>query len=321
MRVTIQMRQIILAFIAVVFTVINCFGQADTIRTHADTLRVQRMQYLADSAAYARKKFIADSLAMQFIAMPDPNRHDQFIDTLLKNDGFEGLLFKGGAPNHYLRIGTPRHMRNPWIIAVIFALLIYTGILNRVIGKDIYSVIEAFYDKRAFGKLSKEDSLLTSWSFIWLFSLFGFTIGLYIYQLVDYFGISYNITGFQLFITLSILVVILFIVKILILRVLAFIFDIGRIVGQYVSILYLTYFNIAFVFLPVVICFSLLSADLIPWLLRFSLVLLGLIFLVQYLRSTINIISNFRFHKIYLFIYLCALEICPILVLIKALER
>ncbi|MES2429170.1 MAG: DUF4271 domain-containing protein, partial [Bacteroidota bacterium] len=29
---------------------------------------------------------------------------------------------------------------------------------------------------------------------------------------------------------------------------------------------------------------------------------------------------NFRFHKFYLFIYLCALEICPILILIKALN-
>jgi len=321
MRANTQMRQLILVLIALLFTITDCFAQADTIRTHADTLRVQRIQYLADSAAYARRKFVADSLAMQFIGMPDPNRHDQSIDSLLKNDGMDGLFFKGGAPRKHIRVGTPRHTRDRWVIAVIFALLIYTGILNRVIGKDIYSIIQAFYDKRAFGKLSKEESLLTSWSFISLFSLFGFTIGLYVYQLADHFGVSHSLSGFQLFISLSVMVIVLFIVKIIALRVLAFIFDIRKIIGQYISILYLTYFNIAFVFLPVVICFSLLSADLIPWLMRFSLFLLGVIFVVQYLRSSINIISNFRFHKIYLFIYLCALEICPVLILIKALGR
>lgn len=314
------MRRIISLFIAVFFAVGNCLAQTDTIiRTHADTLKVQRLQYLADSAAFMRQKFIADSLAMQFIGMPDPNRHDQFIDTLLKNDGFDGCLFKDGTPKHHIGVGSPRQMRDQWVIWAIFALLIYTGILNRVISKDIYSVIQAFYDRRAFTKISKEDSVLTSWAFICLFSLFGFTIGLYIYQITDYFDQSYSIDGFKLFITLSVIVITLFVLKILILRVLAFVFDIRRLVGEYISILYLTYFNIAFVFLPVVVCFSLLPAYLLPWLLRFSLLLMVVIFIVQYLRSTINIISNFRFHKIYLFIYLCALEICPILIMIKAL--
>ncbi|WP_448701131.1 DUF4271 domain-containing protein [Mucilaginibacter sp. AW1-3] len=314
------MRKVVLLFMVVFGTAISCFAQADTVRTHADTLKVQHMLYMADSLAQVRKKAIADSIAMQFIAAPDPNRHNQLIDTLLKNDGLDGYLFKGGTPKHHIGVGTPREGRSKWVIWAIFALLIYTGILNRVISKDVHSVIQAFYDKRSFTKISKEDSVLTSWAFICLFSLFGFTIGLYIYQITDYYNLTYSIGGFQLFITLSLIVIALFILKILILRVLAFIFDIGRLVSEYTSILYLTYFNIAFVFLPIVICFSLLSASLLPWLLRISLFLLGLIFLVQYLRSTINIISNFRFHKIYLFIYLCALEICPILIMIKALD-
>ncbi|WP_139113123.1 DUF4271 domain-containing protein [Mucilaginibacter sp. PPCGB 2223] len=320
MGLKIYMRKVLLFFIAVFGMAVSCLAQADTVRTHEDTLRVQHMLYVADSLAQARKKHTADSLAMLFIGNPDPNRHNQFIDTLLKNDGFDGILFKGGTPRHHIGVGTPRQGRDQWVMWAIFALLIYTGILNRVIGKDIYNIILAFYDKRAFGKISKEESLLTSWAFICLFSLFGFTIGLYIYQITDYYDINYSIGGFQLFITLSVIVIVLFILKILVLRVLAFIFDINRLVNEYISILYLTYFNIAFVFLPVVVGFSLLSTSLLPWLLRFSLLLLGAIFLVQYLRSTINIISNFRFHKIYLFIYLCALEICPILILIKALD-
>lgn len=315
-----NMRKVVLLLIAVFGTVAGCFAQADTVRTHADTLKVQHMLYVADSLAQARKKFVTDSIAMQFIGAPNPGRHNQFIDTLLKNDGFDGYLFKGGTPKQHIGVGTPRQVRDKWVIWTIFILLIYTGILNRVISKDIYSVILAFYDNRAFSKINKEDSVLTSWAFICLFLLFGFTVGLYIYQITDYYDRTYSVSGIQLFIILSLIVIALFILKVLILRVLGFIFDIGRLVNEYVSVLYLTYFNIAFVFLPIVICFSLLPASLLPWLLRLSLVLMALIFLVLYLRSTINIISNFRFHKIYLFIYLCALEICPILIMIKALD-
>ena len=312
-------RTLLLLFAAVFSTAISCMAQADTVRTHEDTLRVQHMMYVADSISQARKKFVADSLAMQFISAPDPGRHNQYIDTLLKNDGFDGLLFKGGTPKHHIGVGTPRTARKAWVIWTIFGLLIYTGILNRFIGKDMYSVIVAFYDKRTFGKISKEDNALTSWAFICLFSLFGLTVGMYLYQILQYYNLTYTVSGFQLFITLSVIVIALFLAKILLLRAIAFVFDINRLVGEYVSVLYLTYFNIAFIFLPVIICFSLLSASLLPWLLRFSLLLMGLIFLIQYLRSTLNIISNFRFPKFYLFIYLCALEICPILILIKAL--
>jgi len=319
MGLKIYIRSLLLLFIAVFGTAIHCLAQADTVRTHEDTLRVQHMMYVTDSIAQARKKFVADSLAMQFIGAPDPGRHNQYIDTLLKNDGFDGLLFKGGTPKHHIGVGTPRTARNAWVIWTIFGLLIYTGILNRFIGKDMYSVIVAFYDKRTFGKISKEDNVLTSWAFICLFALFGLTVGMYLYQIIQYYNLTYTISGFQLFITLSVIIIALFLAKILLLRVIAFVFDINRLVGEYVSVLYLTYFNIAFIFLPVVICFSLLSASLLPWLLQFSLLLMALIFLVQYLRSTINIISNFRFPKFYLFIYLCALEICPILILIKAL--
>jgi hypothetical protein len=253
-----HLQKFILLLIAVLFTEMVCFAQADTIRTHADTLKVLRIQYLADSTRMAREKFVQDSINTQFVRMPDPNRHNQFIDTLLKNNGLDGYMFKNAMPKHHLGVGTARHGRDKWIIVAIFALLIYTGILNRVIGKDIYSVIQAFYDKRAFAKISKEDNLLTSWAFIGLFSLFGFTIGLYFYQVAAYFDIHYAISGFQLFITLSVIVIVLFIVKIMVLRVLAFIFDIQKMVRQYVSILYLTYFNVAFVFLPIVISFSLL---------------------------------------------------------------
>jgi hypothetical protein len=74
------------------------------------------------------------------------------------------------------------------------------------------------------------------------------------------------------------------------------------------------------VFLCVTICFSLLAARFIPVLFIFAIGLSGIIFVWQYIRNSLNIISDFRFHKFYLFIYLCALEICPVLILIKAID-
>jgi hypothetical protein len=120
--------------------------------------------------------------------------------------------------------------------------------------------------------------------------------------------------------TLSIVIITLFATKFLVLKFIGFVFDINKLVSEYITALSLTYFNITFVFLPVALCFSLISDQFIPYLLVVTLLLVVVIFVWQYLRSSVGIISNFRFHKFYLFIYLCALEICPILILIKALN-
>jgi hypothetical protein len=105
-----------------------------------------------------------------------------------------------------------------------------------------------------------------------------------------------------------------------VLKFIGFVFNAGKVVSNYIGILNLTYFNLAFVFLVVSVCFSLLSGIYIQGLLIFTLTAIAVIFAWQYLRNSVSIISNIRFHKFYLFIYLCALEICPILILIKALN-
>jgi hypothetical protein len=141
-----------------------------------------------------------------------------------------------------------------------------------------------------------------------------------LYQLTVYYNVYYNINNFQRFIMLSGLVALLFVVKFLVLKFIGFVFDINRPVSQYIAVLNMTYFNIAFVFLVVTACISLLDSRLIPVLLIITWILIGIIFAWQFLRNSVNILSEFRFHKFYLFIYLCALEICPILILIKALD-
>jgi len=183
------------------------------------------------------------------------------------------------------------------------------------------NVFQSFYNKRSMLQAGKEDSPISVWTFIGLFLLFGFTFGIFLYLLTTgYYKVYYTISGFQLFMTLSLVIIMLFATKFLVLKFLGFIFDINKLVNEYISALSLTYFNITFVFLPVALCFSLIAEKYIIYLLGITLLLVVIIFVWQYVRSSVSIISNFRFHKFYLFVYLCALEICPILILIRALN-
>lgn len=297
---------------------------AATPQHYSDSARAQpqHMAFL-DSVAQAtaqRQQFIEDSLANMFI-MPDSNRVNQFTTYVMEHELYKGKNFLD-IPFTLKRTsgyGHNRKSRDPWIIAIIIGLLLYTAFLNLTLGTEIKSIFQSFYSKRA-SMMDKEDRGINLWAFIGLFLLFGLTFGLFLYQLAGYNGVYYSISGMSLFLALSLIIIILFAFKFLLLKMLGFLFDIDRLVGEYITTLYLTYFNISFVFLPVAVCFSLINAQLIPYLLAVALILIVVIFIWIYLRSSVNIISSIRFHKFYLFIYLCALEICPILILIKVLS-
>ena len=216
--------------------------------------------------------------------------------------------------------GFVRNARAPWIITVVLGLLVFTGLLNAFLGNEIKSVLQSFYNKQAISQTDKEGGLINSWAFVGLFILFSLSLGLVLYQLTQYYNIVYSLNGFTLFMSFAAIVSLLVAFKFIILKFIGFIFQIDSLVSEYISVLNLTYFTMAFVLLCIAICFSLLANRFIPLLINITLVLTALIFLWQYLRNSINIISDFRFHKFYLFVYLCALEICPVLIIIKALN-
>ncbi|GAB3920889.1 DUF4271 domain-containing protein [Mucilaginibacter myungsuensis] len=310
------------------------FGQVKAQDTSAVTAVVQQRRdslpryrnAVIDSvtaAMAARQKFVEDSIRMHYIAYPDSNRVNMMMVQIMNDSN---LVYKGYGfldvklkPKTIVKEGHAKLTRDPWIIGVILLLLLFGGVVNVFMGKDVETVLRSFYIKRST-QAGKEESLLNSQAFIVLFILFGLISGLFIYQVSVVKERYYPVSGIQLFLWLALVVVLAFALKLLVLWLIGFIFDMGKVVGEYISILYLTYFNIAFVFLPLTLCFCLLPVRYSGYILNVALVLAVVIFIWQYLRSSVNIISNFRFHKFYLFIYLCALEICPVLILIKALN-
>ena len=275
-----------------------------------------------DSAALAqikRRKFVEDSISMMYL-VPDPKRENQFLKQVLSGNSIDDFTTVRIKQKSNLQTGSVRYSRNSLAIEIIICLLIYTSVLNMLFNKEIKGVIQSFYNKNMFLQFDKESTGINFRAFTGLFVLFSFSLGLFIYQLTVYKNLYPAINGFRLFFTISLGIALIFSFKFLLLKLLGIIFDINRVVGQYITIINLTYFNTSFLLLLMAICFSLISYPLIPYLLIFTIVSVVVIFAWQYIGNSVNVISNFRFHKFYLFIYLCALEISPVLILIKALD-
>lgn len=317
-------------FFCVLFVFICCctgYAQRDSLTIKKnDSLRPTITQPIklsaADSAALVKarhEQFLADSIGMIYL-IRDTTSKNQYLSKLWKNNIPGIYIHSPSEPKSTFGNGQVRKSRSTWLIVTLIGLLVYAGLLNLFLGKDIKIVLQSFYTKQTLSQPKKEGGPINFEAFIGLFLLFSLTFGLVLCQLVEYYNVYYSVSGFQLFILLSLIIILLFALKFLVLKFIGFVFDINKIISEYITILNLTYFNIAFVFLSVGICFSLLAERFIPYLLIFTLVFIAIIFAWQYIRNSVNIVSNFRFHKFYLFIYLCALEICPILIMIKALN-
>jgi hypothetical protein len=153
-----------------------------------------------------------------------------------------------------------------------------------------------------------------------LFVLFGFTIGMYLYLIGSYLQLSYTLSGVEWYVILSLLIMGLLILKVYVLRFLGYVLLVQKAVRVYTSILFLSYFHAALLFLPLIVAFSLSSSAHAVLFIYAGMAIALFITVFQAIRGAIHVLSHYQFSKLYLFIYFCALEICPLLVLIKVLR-
>ena len=283
---------------------------------------VGRVQNVANSDSLKR---VSDSLAVMYIKYPDPNRKNRFIDSLMKLYQVKNLDFiawakQFGRPINHDGEGKLRKHGQPWVLVVILCLVLGFAVLRIAYRNDINMLMNAFFDHRFLAQQTSAGGFFTSWPFMLLFVLFGFTIGMYLYLIGSYLQLSYSFSGVEWYVILSLLIMGLLILKVYVLRFLGFVLMVQKAVRVYTSILFLSYFHAALLFLPLIVAFSLSSSAYAVLFIYAGMAIALFITVFQAIRGAIHVLSHYPFSKLYLFIYFCALEICPMLVLIKVLR-
>ncbi|WAC41284.1 DUF4271 domain-containing protein [Pedobacter sp. SL55] len=309
-----------------VFSVLITLASHAQIAPIVDTLKNTVLPQ--DSIAIDSAKITAiDTLTPNILKIRDSLTNAKWIDSLNNGYGFEVFSLKKWidlASQTYEKVdyqhGNLLPKGDVWVLAIIGFLLVLFAILKNTFAKQLSAVVQSFYSNRALINLNKEDNLVTSWSFLLLFIQFGFTIGMFFYLAAQYQELpQVQQGGFTFFITISVVVILLYLLKIVCLRFIGFVFDVQKALHQYISILYLSYFNTSLLFVPIIIAFALSAKKYGAGYVYLGVFALVLIFVFQFIRAAVNILSQYRFPKLYLFLYFCTLEICPILILIKAI--
>jgi hypothetical protein len=326
-------RGIFISFLFTLLSLQSLFAQSDSINKPAidfyirDSIAYVQMQARQDSLQAVKDslKVVSDSLSMVWLKAPEPDRPNKFIDSLVELYRIKNLDFNAWAKQFPAKVNgyDQGHLRGRgeiWVFFFIIFLLLFFAILKNAFSKELNLIVQSLYSNRLLNQMSKEENLFNSWPFVFLYILFGFTIGTFLYLCGRYFQLSYYLTGFQWMSVLSLVVLGLFTLKIIVLRLLGSLLNIQKLVRNYVSILYLSYFNAAILFLPIVVAFSLTPLRFSEIYIYLALLLTGAIFFLQFIRAGAIVLSEYRFPIVYLVLYICALEICPLVVLFKALR-
>lgn len=293
---------------------------------HADSLQVDT----TDSTARMPLDtlFVQDSLAREYVFLSE-NRSNPLLDSIralitVEGNDFVAWMQRMEALQNDRDTPPPakavyKNTRPAWILVVMLLLFLGIGLVRFVFRSAFQNIIQAYYNEQVTQDISKEDSLVTSWPYIFLYVLFSMSLGLFLLIYISAFGDSAMLTV-ENFFSLSAFVAVVFIVKILFIRLIAAIFELQRVAREYITVLYLMYFNTMLILMPFLLIVTFSPVEYFNILLILFAVIAAGLFIYKFILTAFRLLGQLKFSIFYLILYLCALEIAPILILIKALN-
>ncbi len=319
--------KLLFLYLLVLCTIVKVVAQTDSVSVKQDSAAVQykpRKIYVIDTVAEAKARHLRDSLTWAYVK-PDPLRPNQFVEQMLEKyitKDITSLIKQAGAVKKKsdYGMGKPVPRQPSWVLMVMLVLVLAFSAVRIVFKKQMDTIFQAFYDNRILGQINKEDNIFSSWYFLFSYIIFSFLIGLFLYVLFQKLSLTFRVSGFSLFLTITFFFAFFLGFKILMLRFIAYMFELYRMISDYINVIYLSFFNLSLFFIPLTLSLILTYFQENNWILLAGLVITAIVFVLQFTRILVQILANYRLSKFYLILYLCALEICPIIVIIKALN-
>ncbi len=213
------------------------------------------------------------------------------------------------------RSGTPSY----WPVVLLFLVFSIYVYLNFTNSKKLLQVFLSVYSNQASKQLYREDYRLTKSTSVLLSLAFVIVMAFLLLVTNNYFGlILQDLQALSQFLFFIVLILLVYIVKLLSSYFIGFSAMKQELNREYIFNVFISCQTLGVVLLPLVICIQ-FSRYPTEWFLYPALILCGAFYIVRFIRGFIISAVEQNVGILYIFLYLCALEILPLLVLIKFL--
>ncbi|MBQ7984875.1 MAG: DUF4271 domain-containing protein [Bacteroidales bacterium] len=227
----------------------------------------------------------------------------------------------------------PSSVNNDWMFVIILAVLISTSFIIRFAYNHIITFVSGCFSHTSVNVLTKDGETTNPLALLPVCLTLLPMIAFLLYMLIDNYGLqplvlqyasktfNLQLTPLMLWFALYLSVTVVYFVRIFLIKIISWIFQAKKISNYYVQT-NLNFGVLSGFVLVLPVLFSIYAdSNTAQGFLFLSLLLIGILYVMQLFCCFCVIISKYKFSQLYLFFYLCTLELLPIIIVGKILLK
>lgn len=208
-----------------------------------------------------------------------------------------------------------------WLGPLLLLLLVFAGLIRIFSGKYIGNLFKSLFNQQNADNLYKMVNVHRSLPAYCLDLLFNLNLGIFSYLGLRYMGLSFGgIHPLAMYGIICSALLLLMVVKTSVYRFLAYVFGIAEGTNEFLFYVFLYTRTASLVLLPFSASVAFVDSWLGMILIETGVALLAFMYVLQLIQG-IKIFLRKPAAIFYMFLYLCALEMLPVLVIFKTLSR
>ena len=239
-----------------------------------------------------------------------------------KSDDSANIFLQGttSLPDPIVRkSSSPLQKYNDWLSGFLIFSVVIIGFLrisSMKFLRDLFS--SAFYSQAASKMYSSVNIRNSKPSFI-LSVLFFINTGIFIFEALVFYGETiFGQEGFSLLIIVWVILIVYDVIKGLLYRITGFVFETSFLTGEYLFNASMLSKVFAILLLPIISVIPFVNIWIVPNLIKLGVGMFIVLYIWQLFRGMKIFFQN-TFSVFYMFLYFCALEILPLVILYKIL--
>jgi len=207
-----------------------------------------------------------------------------------------------------------------WIFWLIFAGFVLLTITKFYYEKRIGLLFTSVFSRSSLTILTREGSLWRHQSFIPLLIIYITSITLFLFEVTEYYnpGSSTGLSGLLLFVEIVGAYLLLFSLKVLVIRMTGWIFRNQQIAFEYTQNIFIINIFGGIILLPLILLINYSIPEVFIFI---ASGLLAILMLYRFVRGIAIGLSDAKFSLFHLFLYLCTLEILPLVIIAKFVSK
>ncbi|SEW08923.1 protein of unknown function [Chitinophaga sp. YR573] len=289
----------------------------DTLLHATSAIRKDSVRHTAAPAIAVHKDSLLQvPVDSAVVVAPKVSEYDVYMKELVAKNVF----LKVNKPRR-LDVNPLRHYRDlDWLVYTMGGIVLLLGIIRLSYLKYFTDLFRAFLNPTLSQRQLKDQLSQSPFPNFLLNAFFVISLALYIYLLMFREQYITNTSNAWMVIPgLIVLVAIVYSVKYLMLRFCGWLFGSIELADSYIFILYLINKVLGILLVPFLVILAFCQPDVARAFLYISIFFIVLLVAYRYIRSYSVVKQYLSFSRLHFFLYLCAFEVAPVLIITKVL--